>query len=233
LFFRSITTPEQKHLANALTFELSKVETEAIRLRMLGHLFIVDKPLGEKVADALGAKGKAEKIVPMRNPIELKPSPALRLYGKYEPTLKGRKVGILLGAGFDATLKKELAAQIERAGAKIAVITSKIQGELDSQGRLHAGDMALRASPSVLFDAVAVISGAEGDKKLAEDPNAVAFLMDAKRHCKAVGFSDIPLLSKRAGGEKGPGIGEFTDSSGVKAFVKAAQTGRFWTREVE
>ncbi len=40
LFFRSITPPEQKHLANAFTFELGKVETEAIRLRMLGHLLL-------------------------------------------------------------------------------------------------------------------------------------------------------------------------------------------------
>jgi catalase len=142
-------------------------------------------------------------------------------------------VGVLLGAGFDAKLKKELAAQIERAGAQIAVITSKIQGELDSQGRLHPAGMALRASPSVLFDAVVVIAGAEGDKKLADDPNAVGFLMDAKRHCKAVGFSDIPLLSNKAGVGKAPGIGEFKDSSGVKAFLKAAHAGRFWERELE
>jgi catalase len=38
LFYKSITPPEQKHLANALTFELGKLEVEAIRLRMLGTL---------------------------------------------------------------------------------------------------------------------------------------------------------------------------------------------------
>jgi catalase len=37
----------QKHLANALTFELPKVESEAIRLRMLGHLLLIDRALAD------------------------------------------------------------------------------------------------------------------------------------------------------------------------------------------
>ncbi len=53
LFYRSITPPEQKHLANALTFELGKLETEAIRLRMLGHLSLIDEDLADKVSTAL------------------------------------------------------------------------------------------------------------------------------------------------------------------------------------
>src|SRR5580700_2230825 len=170
LFYRSITPPEQKHLANALTFELSKVEGEQIRLRMLGHLALIDKALGEAVSGAMGATGKAEKIVPAKNPIDLAASPAVRLYGKTKPTLQGRKVGLLVGEGFDSRLARELIAQIEKEGAKAPLITSKIQGELDSEGRIHPGDLALRASPSVLFDAAAILSGEKGDMKLASDP---------------------------------------------------------------
>jgi catalase len=81
LFYKSITPPEQKHLANALTFELGKLETEAIRLKMLGHLSLIDKELADKVSAALGADGKADKIAPAKNPVDLEPSPALRLYG--------------------------------------------------------------------------------------------------------------------------------------------------------
>ena len=107
LFFRSITPPEQKHLADALTFELSKLETEAIRLRMLGHLLLIDAKLAEKVITALGAGGKAEKIAPAKTPVDLDPSPALRLYGKFTPTLEGRKFGVLVGMGFDAETTEE------------------------------------------------------------------------------------------------------------------------------
>jgi catalase len=234
LFYRSITPQEQRHLANALTFELSKLETEAIRLRMLGHLLLIDQGLADQVIGALGAEGRAEKITPARAPVELKQSPALRLYGKYKPTLAGRKVGMLLGAGFDQGLKKELEAQIRDEGAKAAIVTAKIQGELDSSGQLHPADMALRTSPSVLFDAVVILSGTEGDRKLAGDPNAVAFLMDARRHCKAVGFSGIPLLLGKAGAEeKESGVVEVTGRGGVNAFIAAGRTGRFWEREAE
>jgi catalase len=233
LFYRSITPPEQKHLANALTFELSKVETEAIRLRMLGHLLLIDKNLANTVIGALGAEGKADKITPAKTPIELEPSPALRLYGKFKPTLSGRKVGVLLGAGFDGKIKKDLVSQIENEGAKAAIITTRIQGELDSQGQLQIADMSLRASPSVLFDAVAILAGAEGDKKLAGDPNAITFLMDAERHCKAVGFSSIPSLSKKVGLELKPGVIDITGQAGVKNFIAAARAGRFWERESE
>jgi catalase len=233
LFYQSITPPEQKHLANALTFELSKVETEAIRLRMLGHLLLIDRTLADTVIAALGAEGKADKIKPAKNPIDLQPSPALRLYDKTEPTLAGRKVGILLGAGFDARIKADLVVQIEKEKAKTAIISGKIQGELDSQGKLHPADMALRASPSVLFDAVVVLAGAEGDKKIAADPNAVAFLMDAIRHCKAVGFSGIPSLSKKVGLAEEPGVVAITAKAGVRNFIVAGRSGRFWEREAE
>ena len=233
LFYKSITPPEQKHLANALIFELGKLETEAIRLRMLGHLQLIDRGLADTVIGALGAEGKAEKITPAKAPIDLKPSPALRLYGKFPPTLAGRKVGVLLGAGFDARVMKDVVSQIENEGAKAAIVAGKIEGEHDAQGQLHPAEMALRASPSVVFDAVVILAGPEGDKKLASDPNAVSFLMDAERHCKAVGFSGIPALSKQAGVTEQAGIVDLSGKAGVKGFIAAARTGRFWEREAE
>jgi catalase len=82
------------------------------------------------------------------------------LYRKFKPTLAGRKVGVLLGTGFDAKIKKDVVWQIEAEGAKAATVASKIQGEIDSSGQLAPADMALRASPSVLFDAVVILAGA-------------------------------------------------------------------------
>ena len=41
---------EQGHIVNAFTFELGKVEIEAIRRRMLGHLDIIASELGARVA---------------------------------------------------------------------------------------------------------------------------------------------------------------------------------------
>ena len=200
---------------------------------MLGHLLVIDKDLADKVIGALGAEGKAQKATPAKAPVDLKPSPALRLYGKFKPTLSGRKVGLLLGAGFDAKIKKQLVSLIEAEGAKAAIVTSKIEGEVDSDGNMASSDMALRASPSVLFDAVLILAGPEGDKRFATDPNAVTFLMDAKRHCKAIGFAGIPLSTKKAGVAPEAGIIDFSAKSGPQEFINAARNGRFWDREEE
>ena len=86
-------------MIKALVFELGKVETLAIRKLMLGHLNTIDPQLGKGVADGLGMSGQADAVTPARKPLDLDPSPALRLY-RTPPTLAGRKVGVLVGAGF-------------------------------------------------------------------------------------------------------------------------------------
>ena len=55
-FYLSQTPVEQGHIAAAFTFELSKVETPAIRARMVSHLLNVDEALAKKVADGLRLK---------------------------------------------------------------------------------------------------------------------------------------------------------------------------------
>ena len=76
-----------------------------------------------------------------------------------------------------------------------------------------------------------MLSGADGDKQLANNPDAVAFVKDADRHCKAAGWSGIPTLSGEAGLEPGPGLVDIGGKSGVKTFINAARIGRFWERE--
>jgi catalase len=55
-FYISQIAIEQKHMAKALTFELSKVKTKAIRLRMLSHLLNIHEDLAQAVAQGLAIK---------------------------------------------------------------------------------------------------------------------------------------------------------------------------------
>jgi len=59
MFWRSMTPPEQRHIVAAFAFELSKVETLAVRTRMLGHLAIIERELHDRVATAMGMPGMA------------------------------------------------------------------------------------------------------------------------------------------------------------------------------
>ena len=83
-FFVSQTEPEQNHIVAALTFELSKVETEAVRLRMLGRLANIDADPGERVAAGLGYREADRAGRPPAKPTrtDLKPSPALSILAK-------------------------------------------------------------------------------------------------------------------------------------------------------
>ncbi len=233
LFYLSVTPQEQKHIAKALTLELGKVEIPKIRRRMLGHLNIIDENLGGIVADGLGMAGEADKIKPVIAPVDLKKSPALRLYGKYEPTLKGRRVGMLIATGFNEKLFAELVKAIEKEGAAAAVVGTKAGGVEDSGGTRHSVNMALNGTPSVVFDAVAILAGPAGDKMLAANPDAIDFLMDAKRHLKAVGLSGIPALAAATKVEGLRGVEQLGPREGVSAFVAVARNGKVWDRRTE
>jgi catalase len=231
LFYQSVTPQEQKHMAMALTFELSKVEIPEIRKKMLGHLDVIDEKLGAKVADGLGMTGEAIAATAAVKPIELKPSPALRLYGKYKPTLRGRKVGVLLADGFDAKLQGALVAAIKKEGATPAIIAPKVGGVMDASGKKLAAEMALSGSPSVLFDAVVVLAGPNGDKALTADPDAVNFLMDAKRHLKAIALASVANLAKKTQVTGVTGVTELGGTGDIAKFLDFARNGKVWERE--
>jgi catalase len=230
LFYRSVTPQEQDHIGMALTFELGKVETLMIRRRMLGHLKLIDEGLEQYVSDRLGMAGEAETITPPRTAIDLPVSPALRLYGRYPDTLMGRKVGVLLGTGFDPKIQKALVAGIEKAGAVAFLIAPKVGGVADASGAKHSPHAALNTSPSVLFDAVAILAGAAGDKELSSDPDAVGFAMDACRHLKAIGLAGAPGLASKAGAAKVAGVTELGGAKDIAAFLKLASAGKVWAR---
>jgi catalase len=231
LFYRSVTPQEQKHMAMALTFELSKVDIPDIRRKMLGHLEVIDKELANKVADGLGMTGEAIAATPAAKPIDLDPSPALRLYGKYKPTLKGRKVGVLLADGFDPKLQTALVAAIKKEGATPAIIAPKVGGVTDSGGKKLVAEMALSGSPSVLFDAVAVLAGPNGDKALSAEPDAVSFLMDADRHLKAIALAGVSGLAKKTQVSGVVGVTELGGNGDISKFIEFARNGKVWERD--
>jgi catalase len=231
LFYRSVTPQEQKHMAMALTFELSKVEIPEIRKKVLGHLNVIDEKLGAKVAEGLGMTGEAIAATPAAKPIDLDPSPALRLYGKYKPTLKGRKVGVLLADGFDAKLQTALVAAIKKEGATPAIIAPKVGGVTDSSGKKLVAEMALSGSPSVLFDAVVVLCGPKGDKALSAEPDAISFLADADRHLKAIALAGASGLAKRTHVEGVVGVTELGGNGDISKFIDFARNGKVWERD--
>ncbi len=227
-FFRSQTAPEQAHIASALVFELSKVETAHVRETMVGHLRNIDGDLAKRVADGLGLDKLPPAAKAAAKTLDLPPSPALQIIGKMKSTLEGRCIGILVDDGSDAAAIKALRKAAEDAGATVKIVAPKLGGATLSDRRKLPADGQLAGTPSVVFDAVALVLSEAAGKRLANEAAAVDFVRDAFGHLKAIAADAGAQTVLKAGGvAKDPGV---VDAGDAKAFIKAAMT-RQWDRE--
>lgn len=217
----------------ALTFELSKVETQVIRERMVSHLLNIDEGLAETVADKLGMTKlpkPADAAIAPRD--DLAPSPALSIIENGPASFEGRKVGVLVSPGADAALLQKLKTAIEKEGAVMEVIAPKIGGVEAGDGSLIPAKHMIDAGPSVLFDAVALILSEEGAERLAGEAAAREFVADAFAHCKFIGFVEAaaPLLAK-AGVAEDEAVIPLASPKDVAGFVTSLGDLRLWARE--
>jgi catalase len=228
LFFRSQTAPEQAHLASALVFELSKVEAPHIREAMVGHLLNIDPDLGRRVADGLALDALPRPPAPAAPLVDMAASPALRLIGKSKDTLEGRAVAILVADGSDGGLVSALKKAALEAGASVKIVAPRVGGAKLADGSRLPADGQLAGTPSVLFDAVAVILSDAGAAALSREAAAIDFVRDAFGHLKAIAIDHGgQALLQRAGVEPDGGVVSAHDRG---AFIAAAKT-RQWSRE--
>jgi catalase len=234
MFFRSMSEPEQRHIVGAFAFELGKVETVAIRKRMLGHLMIIDEGLGAAVETALGMEGEADTTIPAADPIDMELSPSLSLIRKAKPTLAGRKIAALVTDGTDESVIQALRTALDKEGAALAIVAPKIGGVKMRSGKRLAADFALSSAPSIFFDAVALLPSEEGARMLAQEAAAVDWLRDAFGHLKVIGHirSAAPIFEKAAVVQNADeGMVDFGIATGIKDFIAAAKQHRIWVRE--
>ncbi|MBA3603088.1 MAG: catalase [Parachlamydiaceae bacterium] len=234
-FYMSQTLTEQGHIANALIFELSKVQEPAIRLRLVNHLPNIDEKLAQRVANGLGLK---EKIVPFQ-PVcklqfDLKPSKPLSIELNPPKSFEGRKVGILLTDGADDSIFEALIAQIKAEKASFEIIALSVGGVITKNGKRVPADQKLEGAPSVLYDAIAIIASSDTIKMLYRHPSARQFVSDAFNHLKCIGYTkDTMPLFEKSGilSELDEGCIEFSETNDAKTFISACRKIRFWSRE--
>ncbi|HEX5342742.1 MAG TPA: catalase [Duganella sp.] len=196
LFWISQTPAEQAHIANAFRFELSRVQTPAVRVRLLSMLANVDPILVEGVAQGLGLE------VPQAMPLataapapHYPPSPALSLLARPgEVGVKARKVAILAGHGVEAASLQAVYADLLAAGAVPRVVAPQLGQLAAADGSRIDVEISIEAGPAVLYDAVIIADGASSAAMLAGDADAREFVRLQYRHCK-------PLLAVGAGKE--------------------------------
>ena len=142
----------------------SKVETAAIRQRVVSNLMNIDDTLAGKVAVGLGLKDVAAAKAAVA-PEDMDASPALSILAKATPTLEGRCIGLLVTDGASAPLVNALVNAAQSAGAKVKVVAEKIAGAELSDGKHLPADQRIEGGPSSLFDHVAIVVSDDGAKR--------------------------------------------------------------------
>ena len=256
LFFNSQSDHEKDHIINALSFELGKLQTPAIKERMLRTLNYVDKGLAAKVAAALGLtisdKGKPvnegvpadadkNRYQPLIKKSSIASSAALSMANTIKNSIKTRKIAILAADGVNAqsltTVKNAVLA--EKA---VVEIIAPHQGNIKAMdGKAIAVDQSFLTAASVCYDAVYVPGGKNSIAALKAEPDALHFLNEAFKHCKAIAADaeGMQVLQATNFSNKLPAKddqdgGVITGSDLKKlagGFIKAIAQHRFWERE--
>ncbi|MBA2719178.1 MAG: catalase [Chloroflexi bacterium] len=258
MFFQSQSDPEQQHLVKALRFELGKVKNLDVRERMVLHLAQIDRDLAKSVAKALGLTVPAKAAQPPNRSVPADGSAkdhqhhqladpaivseALSMRAQVPGPITTRKVAVLIADGFDAVgvaaLSKALAAQ----GAAAFLVGPHVGPVLGDAGKAVAAPFSILTTSSVLFDAVVVADGARA-ADWAKEADAVEFVRDAYRHCKALAATgagiklleaaDIPADGKDGNrpADAAVAVGERMSRGVIEKFVTALGNHRLWSRE--
>ncbi len=233
MFYRSQQEIEQKHIGDALVFELSKVERVDIRARAVSHLRNIDDDLAATVADGLGM-ALPDAAIAAKPTQDLPTSDKLSILANGPDSFKGRKMGIFLTDGSEAALFNALTAALEAQGAVWEVIAPKIGGVTLDDGTALAARHKIDGGPSVLFDAVAILPSAAGGEMLANDAASKDFVADAFGHCKYIGYNAGAETLFEASRIPGPDDGciALAKAKDAKAFVATCAKLRYWPREL-
>jgi catalase len=227
-FYLSQTQYEQAHIASALVFELSKVEHVHVSEAMVGHLRHIDEDLASRVAAGLALANMPDAQVAAAPVKQMKPSPALQIIGKMKDTIMGRAIGILITDGSDGAVIEKIKKAAIDAGATVKIVAPKVGGAKLADGSIQAADCQLAGTPSVFFDAIAVILSEEGATALSVESAAIDFVRDAFGHLKAIAVDKGGrALLKIANVRRDTAV---VDTNEEEAFIAAAKT-RQWDRE--
>ncbi len=232
LFFRSMTPIEQAHIIKALLFELGKVETKEIRQRVVEQLLAkIDERLATTVAAGLGLP--PPKVAVVKGTIDT--SPALSMENTKKDSIKTRRIGVLVAEGVDVGEVQTVRKALEKAGAQVKVIAKHLGTVKGEGGKSVEVDRSSLTTDSIEYDAIFIPGGSASVAVLKKDGEALHFVQEAYRHCKAIGATKEGMELLRACGldVEAPGVvtSEATGmSSFPEAFIAAIAQHRHWSR---
>ncbi|EER29949.1 Catalase A, putative [Coccidioides posadasii C735 delta SOWgp] len=192
LFYNSMSDHEKYHIKKAFAFELDHCDDPIVYNRLVERLTEIDLDLAQSVATMVGAPtpqkegrpNKGEKTTGLSQP---------ELNKQYagEPTIKSRRIAILVGDGYDQVALISAKGAIKAAGAIPFIIGTKRQAifadhEDPGKDKGLIPDHHYDGQRSTLFDAT-FIPGGSHIKKLGGIGQIRHWITESFGHLKPIG----------------------------------------------
>ncbi|MFT8322601.1 MAG: catalase [Bacillus sp. (in: firmicutes)] len=217
LFYNSLASYEQKHLKDALSFELGKCKSADVKNNAISVLNHIDRQIAEEVADNIGA------LLPKENH-EVKTdkkSPALSM-AKTVRKPDTKNVAILINGKADADQLTKWIKTLAQHKVNYSIVDKKVHSLNNKLKVTNTFDTA----DSSLFDAAVLVSS---EASIATP--ALEFIEMTYKHFKplAVSIADPKSLNQSRVKLNEPGVYNFSDKT-ISDFVDGIAEGRFWDR---
>ncbi|KAI9703498.1 MAG: catalase A [Bogoriella megaspora] len=227
LFYNSLSPQEKKHATAAYAFELDHCDDPVVYDRLSQRLADIDLSLAQTVAEMVG--GTPPQKAGAQNHGKKAKGLSQVDFVPQEPTIKSRRIAILIADGFDAVAYAAIVAAIKSAGALPFTIGPRrsaiyAAGESKDHGKGVKPDHHLEGMRSTMFDSLFIPGGEQSVSTLRSAGRALHWVREAFGHLKAIGATGEAVAFVRdaceLSGVKFSDGDSVVDSYGVVTQVK-------------
>ena len=185
LFYNSLSPVEQKHLVDAISFEISHCDDPLVNKNVILLLNEIDHDVAKAVAINVGGDipPKPKRVSHKKRAVRISQMD----FTPEKPLIKSRRIAILVADGVETDAVEELRAAMKLGSASTFIIGPRRGKILGAAGTSVMADHHFEGQRSTLFDALFIAPGSGSAEKLKKDGRVVHWVREAFGHCKAIG----------------------------------------------
>ncbi|ENV02440.1 hypothetical protein F968_02222 [Acinetobacter sp. NIPH 817] len=186
LYYKSLAPHEQKHVVDAYTFELSKVQRKHIRERQVQQILAnIDLDLARQVGANLGIEVPDLTLDYKKTAVEK--SVKLSFLAFPPEDIQGRKVAVLIHNLVKSDTLEAIKNWAIKEGAVVHLLAPSLAPVKDHKDNIIVADGMQMAEPSIAYDAVIIPDG-ENLNAVLQDGVARHYVLEAYKHLKPIAF---------------------------------------------
>lgn len=186
LYYKSLAPHEQKHVVDAYTFELSKVQRKHIRERQVQQILAnIDLDLARQVGANLGIEVPDLTLDYKKTTVEK--SAKLSFLAFPPEDIQGRKVAVLIHNLVKSDELEAMKNWAIKEGVTLHLLAPSLAPVKDHQDKIITADGMQMAEPSIAYDAVIIPDG-DNLNVVLQDGVARHYVLEAYKHLKPIAF---------------------------------------------